>query len=261
LLASEALLYTVPFALAVLRSLESRSFIAWLLKKGEYEGLEDFMRKAINEGLVRQLGLAMGDLTGHASSEVARTNGSLEIARKFAVFGTRVGRYAATHKDPEGVMVAMDYLTAITRYCTEKIFRAAADVFNESVRELETAAEEALGLMGKITSALAELAEKAGDNYRRIAEVKAEGKEENLRRAVDAYARALSFFTVQSYPLRHANLQNSLGVARGNLAGVREKEANLHKATAAFNEALRVYTFDAFPQNYALIADSDDGDG
>jgi len=103
------------------------------------------MRKAINEGLVRQLGLAMVNLAGHAASEVVRTNGNLEVARKFAVLGTRLGRYAASHKDPEGIMVAMDYLTTMTRYCTERIFRSAADVFNESVRELETAAEEAFG--------------------------------------------------------------------------------------------------------------------
>lgn len=145
LLAFLALLYTVPFTLAVLRSLESRSFIAWLLKKGEYHGLEDFMRKAVNEGLVRQLGLAMDELADHAASELVRTNGDLEVARKFAGLGTRLGRYAATHKDPEGVMVAMDYLTGMTRYCTDKIYRPAADVFNESVKELVTAAEEAFG--------------------------------------------------------------------------------------------------------------------
>jgi hypothetical protein len=145
LLACAALLYTVPFAVAVLRSLESDSFIAWLMKKGEYEGLEDFMRKATNEGLVRQLELAMRKLPSHAASELFKTRGDLEVARKFASLGTRLGRYAATHKDPEGITVAMDYLTAMTQFCTEGIYRAAADVFNESVRELETAAEEAFG--------------------------------------------------------------------------------------------------------------------
>jgi hypothetical protein len=145
LFACTALLYTVPFTLAVLRSLESRSFITWLLDKGEYEGLEDFMRKAINEGLVRQLALAVRGLADHAKSELAKTEGNLELARKFAGLGMRLGRYAATHKDPEGIIVAMDYLAMMTQYCTERIYRAAADVFNESVRELETAAEEAFG--------------------------------------------------------------------------------------------------------------------
>ena len=145
LLAGAALFYTVPFTLAVLRSLEPGSFIGWLLKKREYQGLEDFMRRAINEGLVRQLELAMSKLAGHAKFELARTKGDLEVARTFAGLGTRLGRYAATHKDPEGIMVAMDYLTAMTRYCTYKIYRAAADVFNESVQELETAAQEAFG--------------------------------------------------------------------------------------------------------------------
>lgn len=145
LLACAALVYTVPFTLAVLRSLESRSFVTYLLKKGDYDGLEDFMRKAINEGLVRQLEMAVSELAKNSMAKLRQGAGDVGGAQKFAALGARLGRYAATKKDPEAITVAMDYLTQMTMYCTERIYRSAADVFNEAVIELERTAEEVFG--------------------------------------------------------------------------------------------------------------------
>lgn len=145
LLAGVALVYMVPFTLAVLRSLEPRSFIAWLLKKREYEGLEDFMRKAINEGLVHQLRLAAESLRDHAEQDLGDRNGDPDRARVFAALGTSLARYAAAKKDQESIIVAMQFLTAVCTSCTHRVYRAAADVFNEAVIQLQIIAEEAFG--------------------------------------------------------------------------------------------------------------------
>ncbi len=106
--------------------------------------------------------------------------------------------------------------------------------------------------MGRMGSTLAELSERAADSFLEIAKVKARDREENLRRAIDGYEKALHFFSSDTYRLRNARIRNNLGVTYSLLAEVREKEANLTRAIAAFQEALRVYSFDAFPQDYAM---------
>jgi len=145
LLTAAGLLYLAPFTLAVLRSLEPVTFIRYLLKNAEYGGLEDFMRRAVNEGLVRQLQMAILMLGHHATDELQHSSGAVDEARRFADLAVRLGKYAGTEKDPEGIIVAMDFLTRMTVYCTGRIYRSAADVFNESVIELQRIAEEAFG--------------------------------------------------------------------------------------------------------------------
>jgi len=145
LLTAAGLLYLAPFTLAILRSLEPVTFIRHLLKNAEYGGLEDFMRRAVNEGLVRQLQMAILMLGRHATAELRQSAGAVDDARRFADLGVRLGKYAASEKDPEGIVVAMDYLTKMTIHCTDRIYRSAADVFNESVIELQRIAEEAFG--------------------------------------------------------------------------------------------------------------------
>lgn len=145
LLTGAGLLYLVPFTLAILRSLEPASFIRHLLANGQYGGLEDFMRRAVNEGLVRQLQMAMSMLGEHARSRLQQTVGAVSEARRFAEFGIGLGKYAAAQKDPEAIIVAMDYLTRMTVHCTDRVYRPAGDVFNESVVELQEIAEEAFG--------------------------------------------------------------------------------------------------------------------
>ncbi len=140
-----ALLYLVPFTAAVLRSLETVSFIRYLLEREDYRALEDIMRKAMNEGLVRQVSTAMLMLRLHAINRLWLAHGAPTRAREFAELGVRLGKFAAAEKDPEAIVVAMQYLTAMTTYCTDHVFRGAADVFNESVVELQKTAEEAFG--------------------------------------------------------------------------------------------------------------------
>src|SRR5712692_7529605 len=106
--------------------------------------------------------------------------------------------------------------------------------------------------MTKINLTVAELNERTANSCLEIAQVKAEGREENIRRAIAAYENALLFFTRNTHPLRNARIRNSLGIAYDLLADVRDKETNLNLAIPAYREALRVRTFDAFPQDYAM---------
>jgi tetratricopeptide (TPR) repeat protein len=92
----------------------------------------------------------------------------------------------------------------------------------------------------------------AAENFYEIAKVKAEGKEENLSRAIQGFLKALEYFSESKNKLKFAHIQNNLGNAYSDLAEVRDGESNLGKAVAAFEEALSVYTFDAFPVYYAM---------
>jgi len=145
LLSGAALVFLVPFTLAILRSFETVSFIGDLLSNSRYGALEDLMRKAVNEGLVRQLETAKSMLQEHAISILARSGGSVTEARQFAELGVRLGRYAAAEKDPEATIVAIEYLTDMTIHCTHRVHRAAADIFNDAVVALQRTAEEAFG--------------------------------------------------------------------------------------------------------------------
>ena len=105
--------------------------------------------------------------------------------------------------------------------------------------------------MKKITPDFARISLVAGDNFFDIAQVKAEGREENLGRAIEAYSTALSFYTLKQFSYKYALIQNNLGNAYGNMAGVRDPEANLKEAIVAYRETLKVYTINAFPVQYA----------
>ncbi|HCN19418.1 MAG: hypothetical protein A2060_05110 [Planctomycetes bacterium GWA2_50_13] len=103
------------------------------------------------------------------------------------------------------------------------------------------------------TSDIARISLIAGDNFFDIAQVKAEGREENQIKAIEAYKRSLSFYTFKDHPYDYATTQNNLGNAYGNLAGVRDKEKNLGLAIDAYRDALKVHTLEAFPTDYATI--------
>jgi tetratricopeptide (TPR) repeat protein len=250
LLSAAALAYLVPFTAATLRGLDRDDFIRRLLAENEYEGLQDLMRKAVNEGMVQQVEAAMGMLIAHALVPLAGTKGSAGEARNLAEQGVRLGKYACAKKDPETIVVVFKYLTEMTSSCTKRTYRGAADIFNESVYELQSDAEEAFST-GMETSTLAELHERAGNSYLKIAQVKAKDREENLKRAISSLDRALEFFTSRKYGVRAASIQDRLGVAYCDLAEVRDKEANLKLAFDAYEQALRVRTFEEFPQDYA----------
>ncbi|MBI4308450.1 MAG: hypothetical protein HY684_06560 [Chloroflexi bacterium] len=104
--------------------------------------------------------------------------------------------------------------------------------------------------MTTISADYARISVEAGNSFYEIAQVKAEGREDNLLLAIEAYRRALSFYTLKRFPTDYAMTQNNLGIAYGGLADVREKEANLGLAVAAYQEALKVRTLAAFPTDY-----------
>jgi tetratricopeptide (TPR) repeat protein len=91
----------------------------------------------------------------------------------------------------------------------------------------------------------------AAENFSDIAEVKAEEREENLRKAVEGYKKALLYFTREKSKTEFARIKNNLAVAYSTLADVRDKEANLGHAVEAYTEAFRIRTLENFPVQYA----------
>ncbi|MFQ5862856.1 MAG: hypothetical protein ACE5IC_07005 [Candidatus Brocadiales bacterium] len=104
----------------------------------------------------------------------------------------------------------------------------------------------------KVSSDVARISLIAGDNFYEIAQVRAEGREENLVKAIGAYNRALSFYAFKDYPYNYGETQENLGNAYRSLSEVRDKEENLGLAVKAYKRALDVYTSDAFPVQYAV---------
>ena len=108
-------------------------------------------------------------------------------------------------------------------------------------------------MMAKATPDFARISLAAGDNFYEIALVKAEGREQNLRLAIQAYSAALSFYTVAKFHRHHAATQNNLGNAFREMAEVRDKEDNLKLAIQAYREALKTLTPQDFPVQYGLV--------
>lgn len=135
--ASFAIFYLVPFFIATLKSLEPGTFVRRVLEHSMYEHLDDFMRKSVNEGLVNMLEEALKALQEHAKDELQRhPREREEKAKRFAEQVCEIGKYACRKRDTEAWEHTMSWLTALTKYCTEKQFRQAADIFNERVDEL-----------------------------------------------------------------------------------------------------------------------------
>ena len=107
------------------------------LEKRDYEHLEDFMRESIQKALINHLEIALAALTEHVKEQLEKhaTEKPDNIAR-LAQLVTQIGKYGCRKKAPRSFEVTMGWLTDTTRYCTDKQFRNAADVFNNKVDEL-----------------------------------------------------------------------------------------------------------------------------
>ena len=252
LLSANAILFTLPFTSGVLRGMEQERFVEFLIEEKDYEALEDHLRVAMNHGFARQVGTSLAKLKASAEKELQDKSGDAKEARKIAQVGWSVGRYAASRKDPESILVAFDFLVGMTVYCTDQGLRQAADVFNDTAASLHRIARESFLQNGNISSTVAELDGRVAVGLIRIAEDKAVGREENLGRAIQALQEALDFVSPETGRTEYGNVETNLGDAYRLMAAVRDQEANLGKAIAAYEQALRVRTFEAFPQGYAM---------
>ncbi|MCL4249085.1 MAG: TIR domain-containing protein [Anaerolineae bacterium] len=74
----------------------------------------------------------------------------------------------------------------------------------------------------------------------------------NLSRTIEAFERALHFYTPKATPLDYAMAQLNLGGAYSILSELEDRPSNLHRAIAAYQEALHFYTPEAMPLAYAM---------
>ncbi|MBI1259916.1 MAG: TIR domain-containing protein [Chloroflexi bacterium] len=75
---------------------------------------------------------------------------------------------------------------------------------------------------------------------------------DNLRRAIDAYQKALHFWSPRNEPLEYANVQSNLGNTYWRLATVEDPIKNLHQAIDSYQEALRFQPPETTPLYYAM---------
>ncbi|MDP3062069.1 MAG: DUF2254 family protein [Chloroflexota bacterium] len=255
LLAGAALLYLVPFTIATLKSLQPEGVASMLIRRRDHDALDELLRAAVNDGKPTVVRPALALYTAHVEKRLARSHGAAEEAQRLADLFRNVGRHTCQRKSPDTFQLVLERLATLTEFCDEhpRMWRSAADVFNEAMAELYAYYKESSTEKDeRVTVDLARASLAAGASFLRVAEVRAEGRERNLHRAVESFQTALSFYTLEAFPRQHAETQNSLGIAYRNMADVREKEQNLQKAIAAYQEALKVYTLQAFPMDYAM---------
>lgn len=100
-----------------------------------------------------------------------------------------------------------------------------------------------------------------GTAYHMLAEVEKDNRLQNCTKAIEAYKKALTIYTLESFPRPYAVTKNNLGMAYVTLAEVGKKQVenyvkNYGKAIKAYKEALQVFTKEKFPLEYAGVQNS-----
>ena len=147
ILAGIALAYIIPFTLAILKGLQPARIARWLIQKDDYVSLEELMRKAVNEGVMTLLLTTLTLFTEKAKKRLADCKGAPHRAEEVSAILISVGRHSCQRRSPDALAEVMKQLTDLIRYCNEpsRLWREAADVFNEAARELYAYSEEWIG--------------------------------------------------------------------------------------------------------------------
>lgn len=143
-LAGAALFYIFPFALATLRRLRPSYMAGWFVKRDNYAALDELVRRSINEGMMTLFTDALGRFAARARNRLDGAAGGAAVAAELAGVFLAVGRHACQRQSPDALGAVMGQLTSLIEYCNEppRLWRGAADEFNDVVRELYLYAEE-----------------------------------------------------------------------------------------------------------------------
>ncbi|MBI4308451.1 MAG: DUF2254 domain-containing protein [Chloroflexi bacterium] len=146
-LALAALLYLVPFTVANLKSLQPSSITWRMAQEDDHEALDDLLRKAVNDGAMTVVSTALAAYRTRVIVRLNRAGGTASEATDTAQLYRLVGRHACQRRSPDAVAAVMRQLTALTAYCSDysRQWRAAADVFNDALKELYSYSEEWIG--------------------------------------------------------------------------------------------------------------------
>lgn len=141
LFAAEALLYLVPFTLATLRSLDPESMARSFARTGQYEALDDMIRKATNEALLSVVEGALQLLTIGAERELLEAGDRVGVregaAHRVGARFRSIGRHACQRKNIDALGAVQDTLGDVVAYCTQQRWRGAANILNGVAMELE----------------------------------------------------------------------------------------------------------------------------
>lgn len=147
ILAGAALAYLVPFTLATIKGLDPVGTARWLVERDDQPSLDELMRRAVNEGTLTLLVPALSLFTNRAMIQLERAQGAAAQAQRLVSLFLSVGRHSCQRHNPDALTAVMEQLTALITYCNAppRLWRGAADIFNEAIKELYFYSEEWLG--------------------------------------------------------------------------------------------------------------------
>ena len=194
LLALLALAYVVPFSLASLENLQPRKIAASLIRKRDYNSLDEFLRRAISRGIMSLFEPVLNEFALNIETQLTSSKGSAQTANETREVLLSIGRYACQQRNPDAVVAVMRHITELVATCggrPPQVWRAAADVFNEAVKQLYFYSEAWIGSpqASSISADYSQICLDAGANFHEIAKVKAEEREDNLRLAPSRLTR------------------------------------------------------------------------
>jgi hypothetical protein len=138
ILAIAALLYIIPFTLATLKSLRPESIARRLIKNKDADPINDFIRKTINDGTITVEKDILAMYFFQVISLLKIPEDREIIAKETATLMASVGKYACQKDNMEAFGAIMALLTKLVKYSSEppRYWRQAADIFNETIKEL-----------------------------------------------------------------------------------------------------------------------------
>lgn len=138
LLTYASVLYLVPFIQTTIWNLQPVIFIKKFLTKKQFQAVEETLHSAVDEGFSTIIREAGNEISRYTVLQMTKENQAsrLTTANETAKCFLNVGKRAFRKKEDECLFSIFEHLKLLTAYCTEKIWRAEADVINNALTEL-----------------------------------------------------------------------------------------------------------------------------
>jgi hypothetical protein len=142
-----SLTFIAPFTLATIKGLRPDKIAEWLIQRGDYDSLDELIRKAVNDGLITVIDYSLTLLVIKGKTQLENSGGKVETAERLSSLLLSIGRHSYQRYNPDSVAQVMVRFTELVSYCNEypRYWRNAADFFNEAAIELYAYSEEWIG--------------------------------------------------------------------------------------------------------------------
>jgi hypothetical protein len=133
-----SVLFLVPFIQSTIWNLQPVIFIKRFLTKKQLNAVEETLHSAVDEGFSTIIREAGKEIRTYTELEMTKENQAsrLIIAQKTSQCFLNVGKRAFRKNEDECLFAIFEHLRFLTEYCTEKIWRDEAEIFNIALAEL-----------------------------------------------------------------------------------------------------------------------------